>query len=117
MKQSRNYIRKIRHARVRNKISGTAERPRLCVFKSNGNFYAQIINDVEGVTLLASSTLKMTDLKSTGNVEAAAKVGEDIAKKAISKKIKNVVFDRGGYLYHGKVKAFADSARKAGLEF
>lgn len=118
MKTSRAIERKKRHYRVRNKVSGTASTPRLNVFKSNTHFYAQLIDDQQKVTLVSSSTIKMdSTLKSTSNIEIAIKVGEDIAKKAIAKKITTVVFDRGGYLYHGKVKAFADAARKAGLQF
>ncbi|WP_368486252.1 50S ribosomal protein L18 [Spiroplasma sp. DGKH1] len=114
---SRSSNRKKRHYRVRNKISGTSQRPRLNVFKSNGHFYAQLIDDVKQTTLASASTLKMKDLKSTSNIAAAEQVGAEIAKLAIAKKITNVVFDRSGYLYHGKVKAFAEAARKAGLKF
>lgn len=117
MTNSRSAKRKRRHFRVRTKISGTTSIPRLNVFKSNGHFYAQLIDDVKQTTIVAASTLKMADLKSTSNIIAAEKVGSDIAKKAIDKKITTVVFDRGGYLYHGKVKAFAEAARKAGLKF
>ncbi|BDG34216.1 50S ribosomal protein L18 [Parageobacillus sp. VR-IP] len=117
-KIDRNAVRKRRHARVRKKIFGTAERPRLNVFRSNKHIYAQIIDDMKAVTLVSASTLdKEFDLESTGNIEAAKKVGELVAKRALEKGIKKVVFDRGGYLYHGRVKALADAAREAGLEF
>ncbi|WP_374719179.1 50S ribosomal protein L18 [Parageobacillus toebii] len=117
-KVDRNAVRKRRHARVRKKIFGTAERPRLNVFRSNKHIYAQIIDDMKAVTLVSASTLdKEFDLESTGNIEAAKKVGELVAKRALEKGIKKVVFDRGGYLYHGRVKALADAAREAGLEF
>ena len=117
-KVDRNAVRKRRHARVRKKIFGTAERPRLNVFRSNKHIYAQIIDDMKAVTLVSASTLdKEFDLESTGNIEAAKKVGELVAKRASEKGIKKVVFDRGGYLYHGRVKALADAAREAGLEF
>lgn len=117
-KLDKNAIRKKRHARVRMKLSGTATRPRLNVYRSNKHIYAQLIDDVKGVTLASASTLdKDLNLESTGNVEAASKVGELIAKRAIEKGIKSVVFDRGGYLYHGRVKALADAARENGLEF
>ena len=116
-KESRNSMRQVRHERVREKIFGTSEMPRLCVFKSNTNIYAQIINDEEGVTLVSASSLDK-DLKiKNNNVEAASKVGEAIAKKAKKAGIKTVVFDRGGYMYHGKVKALAEAARNNGLEF
>ncbi|EZP79125.1 MULTISPECIES: 50S ribosomal protein L18 [Anoxybacillaceae] len=117
-KVDRNAVRKRRHARVRKKIFGTAERPRLNVFRSNKHIYAQIIDDMKAVTIVSASTLdKEFDLESTGNIEAAKKVGELVAKRALEKGIKKVVFDRGGYLYHGRVKALADAAREAGLEF
>ncbi len=116
MKESRNDVRKRRHARVRERISGTAECPRLNVFRSNTQIFAQIIDDVKGVTL-ASSSLVELKIKNGGNVEGAALVGKDIATKAKKLKIKEVVFDRGGYLYHGRVKALADAARENGLEF
>ncbi|WP_044895208.1 50S ribosomal protein L18 [Bacillus alveayuensis] len=117
-KLDKNAVRKKRHARVRRKVFGTAERPRLNVFRSNKHIYAQVIDDVKAVTLVSASTLdKEFDLESTGNVEAAKKVGELVAKRALEKGIKSVVFDRGGYLYHGRVKALADAAREAGLEF
>ena len=118
-KKSRSEIRHKKHARLRNRISGTAERPRLCVFRSNKHMYAQIIDDVAGNTICAASTLDKDakDLEYTDNVEAAAFVGSSIAKKALEKGVKEVVFDRGGFIYHGKVKALAEAAREAGLEF
>ena len=116
MKESRNDVRKRRHARVRTKISGTAECPRLNVFRSNTQIFAQIIDDVKGVTLASSSSVELK-IKNGGNVEGAKLVGKDIADKAKKLKIKEVVFDRGGYLYHGRVKALADAARENGLEF
>ncbi len=119
-KKSRADVRIKKHNRMRNHISGTAERPRLAVFRSNNHMYAQIIDDAIGSTLVAASTLDKdvsADLTKTNNVEAAAKVGTAIAKKALDKGIKTVVFDRGGYIYHGKVQALADAAREAGLEF
>ncbi|NMB18722.1 MAG: 50S ribosomal protein L18 [Erysipelothrix sp.] len=115
-KMSRDKLRIRRHIRVRNKVSGTPERPRLSVYRSNGNIYAQIIDDVAGHTLVSTSSLKLK-LENGGNIEAAEKVGAELAKLALEKDIKSVVFDRGGYLYHGRVKALADSAREAGLEF
>ena len=115
-KESKNVSRIRRHARVRNKISGTAETPRLCVYRSNKNIEAQIIDDVKGVTLVSSSSMTLK-LANGSNVEAAAAVGKDIAEKAVAKKIKKVVFDRSGYIYHGRVKALAEAAREAGLEF
>lgn len=117
-KPDKNVVRKKRHARIRAKLAGTAERPRLNVFRSNKHIYAQLIDDTKGVTLLSASTLdKEFNLESTGNIEAAQKVGELIAKRALEKGYKAVVFDRGGYLYHGRVKALADAARENGLEF
>ncbi|WAA12409.1 50S ribosomal protein L18 [Fervidibacillus halotolerans] len=117
-KPDKNAIRKKRHMRVRSKISGTAERPRLSIFRSNKHIYAQLIDDTKGVTLVSASSLdKEFDIDSTGNKEAAAKVGELIAKRAIEKGYKVVVFDRSGYLYHGRVKSLADAARENGLEF
>ena len=115
-KQSKNVARKRRHARVRSKISGTASCPRLCVYRSNKNIEAQIIDDVKKVTLVASSSMSLK-LENGSNIEAAGQVGADIAKKALAKKIKKVVFDRSGYIYHGRVKALAEAAREAGLEF
>ena len=116
VKESRNDVRKRRHARVRNKVSGTAECPRLNVFRSNTQIFAQIIDDVKGITLASSSSVELK-IKNGGNAEGAALVGKDIAEKALKLKIKNVVFDRGGYLYHGRVKALAEAARENGLEF
>jgi large subunit ribosomal protein L18 len=117
-KADKNVVRKKRHARVRSKLSGTAARPRLNVFRSNKHIYAQLIDDVNGVTLASASTLdKEVNLESSSNVDAAVKVGEIVAKRAVEKGVKVVVFDRGGYLYHGRVKALADAARENGLEF
>ena len=117
-KVARNDVRKSRHERVRNKVSGTVSVPRLNVFRSNGNIFAQIIDDENGTTLVSASSIdKDLDIKNGGNVEAAAKVGEVLAKKAVKAKITKVVFDRGGYLYHGRVKALAEAARENGLEF
>lgn len=113
----KQQARKVRHYRIRSKITGTSERPRLNIFKSNNSFYAQIIDDTDSNTIIGISTLTFKDLTSTSNMEAAIKLGETIANLASKKKIKKVVFDRGGYLYHGKVKAFAQAARSAGLEF
>jgi large subunit ribosomal protein L18 len=115
-KESRNTIRERRHARVREKIAGTSECPRLVVFRSNKNIEAQIIDDVKGVTLVSSSSTSLK-LANGGNCDAASKVGADLAKKASAKKITKVVFDRGGYEYHGRVAALADAARKGGLTF
>ena len=115
-KESKNISRVRRHARVRRKISGTPECPRLCLYRSNKNIEAQIIDDAKGVTLVASSSMALK-LENGSNVEAAAKVGKDIAEKALAKKIKKVVFDRSGYIYHGRVKALAEAAREAGLDF
>lgn len=114
----RNDARVARHTRIRNKVSGTKDVPRLNVFRSNSNIFAQIIDDEAGVTLVSTSSLdKELKLTNGGNVEAAAKVGELLAKKAKKAKISKVVFDRGGYLYHGRVKALAEAARENGLEF
>lgn len=119
-KESRAKVRANKHRRLRNRISGTAQRPRLAVFRSNNHMYAQIIDDTAGNTLAAASTLDK-DVKEavqkTNNVEAAAQVGTVIAKRALEKGITTVVFDRGGYIYHGKVQALADAAREAGLTF
>jgi large subunit ribosomal protein L18 len=114
--KSRNKDRIRRHVRVRQKVSGTAECPRLNVFRSNANIQAQIIDDVKGVTLVSASSMQLK-LENGGNIEAAKVVGAEIAKRALEKNIKNVVFDRGGYIYHGRVAALADAAREAGLEF
>ena len=119
-KQSRSEVRVKKHARLRNRYSGTAQRPRLAVFRSNNHIYAQIIDDTVGNTLVAASTAEKAinaELEKTNNVDAAAYVGTVIAKRAIEKGIKEVVFDRGGFIYHGKVQALADAAREAGLEF
>lgn len=106
-----------RHNRVRGKISGTAERPRLSVFRSENNIYAQLIDDVAGVTLAAASTVEKGFEGKGGNIEAAKRVGEAIAQRALKKGIEDVVFDRGGYIYHGRVKALAEGAREGGLKF
>lgn len=116
-KTDRKAERVRRHARVRNKISGTAECPRLCVFRSNTGVYAQIIDDVKGVTLVSASTLDKDVKNKHANKEAAREVGTLIAKRASEKKISNVVFDRGGYIYHGVIKELADAAREGGLKF
>ncbi|MDX9714878.1 MAG: 50S ribosomal protein L18 [Dissulfurispiraceae bacterium] len=117
---AKEVSRKRRHIRIRKKISGTAERPRLCVFRSLTNIYAQIIDDVKGVTIVAASS-QDKEIKETkghkGNVDAAKKVGALVAAKAQKAGIKSVVFDRGGYVYHGRIKALAESARETGLEF
>ena len=106
-----------RHNRVRGKISGTAERPRLCVFRSENNIYAQIIDDVAGHTLVSASSVEKAFEGNGGNIEAAKKVGAMIAERALQKGIEEVVFDRGGYVYHGRVQALAEGAREAGLKF
>jgi large subunit ribosomal protein L18 len=119
-KKSRAEIRAKKHRRLRNHISGTAERPRLAVFRSNNHMYAQIIDDTVGNTLVAASTLQKdvkAELEKTNNVAAAAYLGTVIAKKALEKGITTVIFDRGGFIYQGKIKALADAAREAGLEF
>lgn len=116
-KLNRKFERTRRHIRVRRKISGTPECPRLCVYRSNSNIYAQIIDDVAGKTLVSASTLDKEVKTKHSNVEAAKEVGTLIAKRASEKNIKTVVYDRGGYVYHGVVKALADAAREAGLEF
>ena len=118
-KKSRSEVRIKKHRRMRNRFSGTAERPRLSVFRSNNHMYAQIIDDTVGNTLVAASTLEKdvkSELKKTNDVEAAAYLGTVIAKKALDKGIKEVVFDRGGFIYQGKIKALAEAAREAGLE-
>ena len=112
-----NKARQKRHARVRGKISGTAERPRLAVYRSLSHIYAQIIDDTKGVTLCSASTTEKDFKEYGGNVAAAKAVGEKIAKRAADKKITEVVFDRGGYVYHGRVAALAEAAREAGLKF
>ncbi len=106
-----------RHSRVRGKISGTAERPRLCVFRSENNIYAQIIDDVAGNTLVSASSVEKGFEGNGGNCEAAKKVGAAVAERALQKGIEDVVFDRGGYIYHGRVKALAEGAREGGLKF
>ena len=117
-KVARNEVSKARHERVRDKVSGTTESPRLNVFRSNGNIFAQIIDDENGVTLCSASSIdKELKLTNGGNIEAATKVGELIAKRAKKAKIETVIFDRGGYLYHGRVKALAEAARENGLKF
>jgi large subunit ribosomal protein L18 len=117
-KRNKAELRQKKHMRLRNRLSGTPERPRLSVFRSDKHMYAQVIDDVAGNTLCAASTLdKDAKLEITNNIEAAQYVGKAIAEKAMAKGIKTVVFDRGGFLYHGKVQALADAAREAGLEF
>ena len=119
-KKSRSEVRVNKHRKLRNRFSGTAERPRLAVFRSNNHMYAQIIDDTVGNTLVSASTLQKdvkAELEKTNNVEAAAYLGTVIAKKAIEKGITSGVFDRGGFIYHGKIKALADAAREAGLNF
>jgi large subunit ribosomal protein L18 len=110
----RNAIRQRIHARIRAKLSGTGERPRLNVYRSLNHIYAQVIDDQTGQTLVSASSLK---LKTGGNIASAKEIGKAVAEKAVEKGIKKVVFDRGGYLYHGRIKALADAAREAGLEF
>ena len=114
--ESKNVSRKRRHIRVRKTLSGTSSCPRLCVYRSNKNIEAQIIDDVKKVTLVSSSSMSLK-LENGGNIEACKAVGKDIAEKAKAKKIKTVVFDRSGYVYHGRVKALAEAAREAGLKF
>ena len=119
-KESRNDRRVARHQRIRRHLHGTPEKPRLCVFRSNKNISVQIIDDVNGVTLASASTIDKElrpEIKNGGNKDAAKAVGEAIAKRALDKGIKEVTFDRGGFLYHGRVKELADGAREAGLEF
>ena len=119
-KKSRQEVRVKKHRRMRNRLSGTSQKPRLAVFRSNNHMYAQIIDDTVGNTLVAASTLEKdvkAELEKTNNVDAAAYLGTVIAKRAVEKGIKTVVFDRGGYIYHGKIQALADAAREAGLEF
>ena len=119
-KESRQLVRAKKHMKIRNRFSGTAERPRLAVFRSNNHMYAQIIDDTVGNTLVSASTLEKeikTELEKTNNVDAAAYLGKVIAEKALEKGIKDVVFDRGGFIYQGKVQALADAAREAGLNF
>ncbi|MCI8519331.1 MAG: 50S ribosomal protein L18 [Clostridia bacterium] len=116
-KTDRKLERERRHKRVRTKISGTAERPRLCMYRSNSNIYAQVIDDVAGTTLVSASTMDKEIKTKRANKEAAKEVGTLIAKRAVEKKIKTVVFDRSGYIYHGVVKELAEAAREGGLEF
>ena len=119
-KVSRTSVRVNKHRKIRNRFAGTAERPRLAVFRSNNHMYAQIIDDSVGHTLVSASTLQKdvkAELEKTNNVAAAAYLGTVIAKKALEKGITTVVFDRGGFIYQGKIKALADAAREAGLEF
>ena len=119
-KKSRTEVREKKHSRMRNHLAGTAERPRLAVFRSNNHMYAQIIDDTVGKTLVSASTLDKdvkAECEKTNNVEAAAVVGKVVAKKALEKGITTVVYDRGGFVYEGKVKALAEAAREAGLEF
>ena len=117
-KLDKNASRKKRHARVRSKITGTAERPRLNVFRSNKYIYAQLIDDTNGVTLVSASSMEKDFTgESTGNLEAAAKIGETIAKRATEQGLNSIIFDRGGYLYHGRIKALAEAARENGLQF
>ncbi len=115
-KVSKNSERIRRHARVRTKVSGTPERPRLNVFRSNAHIHAQIIDDVNGKTLVSCSSVELK-LENGGNIDAAKTVGAEVAKRAVAANINEVVFDRGGYVYHGRVQALADSAREAGLKF
>ena len=119
-KKSRTEVRENKHRKLRNRFSGTAERPRLAVFRSNNHMYAQIIDDSVGNTIVAASTVEKSikeALEQTDNVDAAAYVGKVVAERALEKGIKTVVFDRGGFIYQGKVQALADAAREAGLEF
>ena len=119
-KKSRTVVRENKHRKLRNRFSGTAERPRLAVFRSNNHMYAQIIDDTVGKTLVSASTLDKdvkAELEKTNNVEAATVVGTVVAKKALEKGITTVAYDRGGFVYEGKVKALAEAAREAGLEF
>ena len=119
-KESRSEVRAKKHLKIRNRFSGTAERPRLAVFRSNNHMYAQVIDDSEGKTLVAASTLEKavkSELEKTNDVDAAAYIGKLIAERAIAAGVKEVVFDRGGFIYQGKIKALADAAREAGLEF
>ena len=119
-KKSRTVVRENKHRKLRNRFSGTAERPRLAVFRSNNHMYAQIIDDTVGKTLVSASTLDKdvkAELEKTNNVEAATVVGTVVAKKALEKGVTTVVYDRGGFVYEGKVKALAEAAREAGLEF
>ena len=119
-KESRNVIRQKKHLKIRNRFSGTAERPRLAVYRSNNHVYAQVIDDTVGKTIVSASTVEKkvaSELKKTNDIDAAAYVGKVIAERAIAAGVKTVVFDRGGFIYQGKIKALADAAREAGLEF
>ncbi|MCR5226863.1 MAG: 50S ribosomal protein L18 [Eubacterium sp.] len=119
-KESRNVIRQKKHLKIRNRFSGTTERPRLAVYRSNNHVYAQVIDDTVGKTLVSASTVEKkiaSELEKTNNIDAAAYVGKVIAERALAADIKEVVFDRGGFIYTGKVKALADAAREAGLVF
>ena len=119
-KESRNVIRQKKHLKIRNRFSGTAERPRLAVYRSNNHVYAQVIDDTVGKTIVSASTVEKkvaSELKKTNDVDAAAYVGKVIAERAMAANIKEVVFDRGGFIYTGKVKALAEAAREAGLVF
>jgi large subunit ribosomal protein L18 len=119
-KQDANKARRLRHYRVRKKVNGTPERPRLCVYRSNKHIVAQVIDDINGQTLVSASSLEKdvrAEIKSGGNKEAAKVVGALVAKRAVEKGIEVVVFDRGGYIYHGRVAALADAAREGGLQF
>lgn len=115
-KTERNLIRRRVHTRIREKLTGTTERPRLNVYRSLNHIYAQVIDDSKGVTLASASTMA-AKVKTGGNVAAAKEIGKQVAELALAKGVKKVVFDRGGYLYHGRIKALADAAREAGLEF
>ena len=117
IKISKNEIRERVHERIRRKLKGTTERPRLAVFRSVSHIYAQVIDDSNGTTVVAASSIEKTGLKSGGNIAAAKEIGKRVAERAKEKGIAKVVFDRGGYLYHGRIKALADAAREAGLEF
>lgn len=119
-KEAKNKVRQRKHARVRKNITGTAERPRLCIYRSNSQIYAQIIDDSQGVTLVSASSLEKPlkdELEYGGNIEAAKAVGKSLGEKALAKGITEVVFDRAGYIYTGRVAALADGAREAGLKF
>lgn len=114
---SKNKIRKRVHSRIREKVAGSQERPRLNVYRSLNHIYAQLINDADGVTIVSANTAQGGAKRTGGNVASAKEIGKQIAQKALEKGIKKVVFDRGGYLYHGRIKALAEAAREAGLEF
>ncbi|MCR5633383.1 MAG: 50S ribosomal protein L18 [Eubacterium sp.] len=119
-KESRNVIRQKKHLKIRNRFSGTTERPRLAVYRSNNHVYAQVIDDTVGKTIVSASTVEKSiasELEKTNNIDAAAYVGKVIAERALAANIKEVVFDRGGFIYTGKVKALAEAAREAGLVF